>query len=168
MSEHIRRHRDAVHRYLTRFVPRDHVDDLLQMTFTAAWERRHEIDDPKVWFFSVAHNKIADFHRRRGLEQRLLVKLSADPQFYDGDIGSSELRIAVSRAWNRLPRQQRETLYLTYRLDFDDATIARILRVTPANVRQIRKRALDRLRAVLGDNWDRRATSRTSGGRGRS
>jgi RNA polymerase sigma factor (sigma-70 family) len=84
----MRRHKEAVYRFLRRYTgASDEAFDLLQETFAAAWSalRRYDAERPlAAWLRSIALNKCRDWSRRRAVRRWLT---RSDP--LDGPAGAA-------------------------------------------------------------------------------
>jgi len=131
-------------------------EDLVQEALTKAyfrWARIRRSDNPDVYLRRLVINGSRSWWRRRANRETPglgLTELSAP-----GDLGAdAAARDELWRLIAALPDQQRAVVVLRYYEDLDDATIAQILECTPATVRTHAMRALQKLRANLGEAED--------------
>jgi RNA polymerase sigma factor (sigma-70 family) len=120
---------------------REHAEDIVQSAFTSAYTHRGGITAPLPYLRRAVVNLAQDGHRRRYRERRRLPAA-----------GTTEIP-EVDEAWahiQRLPDRQRAVIVLRFYEDLALVDIARLLDRRPATVRSDLKRALDRLRKVLG------------------
>ena len=68
------------------------------------------------------------------------------------DEGFNEWIIDMSIIFNNLPERYREALEMTYLKGRNDLEIAKRLNTTPANVRHLRSRGLEKLRRYINDH----------------
>lgn len=126
-------------------------EDAVQEAFARAWERSRRgetFTHLAGWVATVALNHARRGHRRRGAEERALVRLTAAPARTarsTADVVTTE--VAVRAAVDRLSGRQREVVVLHHLLDVDVATTAALLGVSEGTV----KSALHRARAHLAD-----------------
>ena len=150
---------------------RHQAEDLVQDTLVrvgSAWRRVDRDDSPLAY----ARTTMVRLHVSRWRWQRRRTRLPdsfADPAQDDPALASIEHRAQLRTALSTLPPLQRAVIVLGYFDDFDDATIADVIRRKPATVRSLRRRALAALRADLGsqtDGHDNPADRRTTHGWG--
>lgn len=175
------RHADSVFRVAFRLLgDRGQAEDVLQETILALWNRA-ETYDPQVaslaaWLMTIARNRAVDRLRARA-RRPLAVPLSATFEAAGDDeaaaerlfatgtlVGSAtpqadpqviterrEVRDAVRAALSRMPPLEREALELAYYGELSQSEIALRLGWPLGTVKTRTRRALLRLREVLGD-----------------
>lgn len=175
------RHADSVFRVAFRLLgDRGQAEDVLQETILALWNRA-ETYDPQVaslaaWLMTIARNRAVDRLRARA-RRPLAVPLSATFEAAGAEdaaaerllatgtlVGSAapqadpqliterrELRDAVRTALSRLPSLERQALELAYYGELSQSEIAVRLGWPLGTVKTRTRRALLRLREVLGD-----------------
>jgi RNA polymerase sigma-70 factor (ECF subfamily) len=120
--------------------------DCVQDTFLRAFEslsQGKQVNRP--WLFKVAHNRAMDELRRRRRIQPEVVPL-ASPSFD----GSSETKMTVRQAMDRLTPQHRQVLYLFAVAGFKTDEIAGLLGTTGPAIRQRLYRAREEFRSIYG------------------
>jgi RNA polymerase sigma-70 factor (sigma-E family) len=132
----------------------DHrAEDLVQEALTKAylrWSRIRRTDNPDVYLRRLVINGSRAWWRRRA--NRETPALVSAERAAPGDLGAeAAARDELWRLIAALPDQQRAVIVLRYYEDLDDATIAQILECTPGTVRTHAMRALQKLRAHLGE-----------------
>jgi RNA polymerase sigma-70 factor (sigma-E family) len=136
-----------------RVLTGDHhrAEDLVQEALAKAyprWSRILRNDQPDVYVRRVIANAANSWWRRRSNREPAVGEPVDRPSH--GDLGADAVeRDAMWRQIRRLPDRQRAVLVLRYYEDLDDATIANILRCSPATVRTHAARALLTLRQRL-------------------
>lgn len=128
-------------------VGRDATDE----AFTRAIERWHSVrgmQAPGGWVQVVALNQLRRSFRRQRTERHALGRASAPAAVAPDAPGPDR---AVWAAVGRLPRRQRACIVLRYVHDLAEADIAASLGVTRGTVSATLHRALERLRADLGE-----------------
>ena len=109
----------------------------------ARWAQLQEYDEPRAWLRRVMSNLLIDHHRSVASERSALDRLGFGP-------ASSEDRPAARLLWVELVRpltaRQRLVATLFYAEDLSVADIARILEVSPGNVKSTLSKARRRLR----------------------
>ena len=113
------------------------------------WSRVSRAEDPAAYARTTLVRLFISDRRRRSSTERPTADLGADEQVPDEDVS---LRLTVLAALAQLGPIDRAALVLRYCEDLDAATTADLLGTTPEAVRTRCRRALARLRDVLGDN----------------
>jgi RNA polymerase sigma-70 factor (ECF subfamily) len=155
------RYQDRVLRYcFYRLGTWDEAGDAAQQVFTDALgglARFHDRDDAfRTWLFRIAHNEVADRHRRRA--RRADADLAEAIGLADPAPSPDALAVAADegRALRamlaRLPDEQRAVSELRL-AELSGPEIARVLGISHAAVRKAQSRAVARLRefATAGD-----------------
>ena len=128
LEEAYRAYGPAVRAYLRHFLPREEVDDVLQIVFLEVWRSRSRIDPTRpfeAWLFGIARKRAIDQLRRSSHEVvsvdavRELVGPDGE-DFADRVAWSAELRGGLSK----LPAEQREAIELSYFSGLTQAEIA--------------------------------------------
>ena len=134
----------------------EEADDAVQETLLRLWSALRDgqsIDRPDAWAFRTLYRSAMDRHRwrRRGrlLAERVGAQPSRRPEIDHAD------RMAVWEAVETLPERQRLAIYLRYRADLPFEEIGRILGIAAPSARSHVSRALDALRAQLGEETSR-------------
>lgn len=120
---------------------RDHSEDVVHSAFASAMTRWAVIDQPFAFLRRAVVNQAADWHRRRSRELR-----TKAPE------GVTHLP-EIDETWaeiQRLPPVQRQVVVLRFYADLSLVEIAELLDRPAATVRSDLRRALDRLRKVMG------------------
>ncbi|WP_433167110.1 SigE family RNA polymerase sigma factor [Kribbella sp. CA-247076] len=130
---------------------RHHAEDLVQETLARmfrAWRGLRRIDNPQAYAQTVLVRTFISHRRRRRSSER---PTSTVPELAvrSGDI---ELRLALERALAELQPLDRAVLVLRFFEDRSVEQVALDLGKKPGAIRTMTWRALDRLRAVLGDD----------------
>lgn len=127
----------------------DLVQDTLGRLF-ARWSAVARADSPAAYAQTVLLHGYLGRRRRRSFHERPVHALEPTPvPSTDGD---ADLRVMLLGALAQLHRTDRAVLVLRYWEDLDAPATATLLGISPAAVRTRSRRALDRLRAVLGDD----------------
>ena len=149
-----REHHDAVHRFASRRVPAEAVQDVVSDTFLTAWRRRSEIDgDPRPWLLGVARrsaaNRLRGDARRAALSERIAAERAAEPPLAAAAGGS-----ALLAALQTLSERDREALMLVAWDGLEHRHAARVVgcSTTAFTVRVYRART--RLRRALASRDD--------------
>jgi RNA polymerase sigma-70 factor (sigma-E family) len=126
-------------------------EDLVQETLAKVylhWRRVARMDNPAAYARKILVNGHTS-HRRLRRNQETPSDSMSDSAVAADDPG---LRLTLLDGLARLATVDRAVLVLRYWEDLDVNTTAELLRISPANVRTRSVRALERLRAVLGDD----------------
>src|SRR5713226_6552651 len=135
-----------------RLILRDQAlaEDAVQETFLKAWQRIGSLrdEDPGPWLTKIAMNESISTYRRRHRFQALTERF--------GRLGgskaevSSEARLDLAYALDRLNIEQRAAVALHYYQDLSVEETARTLKVPVDTVKSRLKTALRRLRELTG------------------
>jgi RNA polymerase sigma-70 factor, ECF subfamily len=134
----------------------EEADDAVQDTLLRLWTALRDgqaIERPDAWAFRTLYRSAMDRHRwrrrRRLLAERIGVQPASSPSTDHAD------RLAVWEAVETLPERQRLAIYLRYRADLPFEEIGQILGIAAPSARSHVSRALDALRAQLGEEPSR-------------
>ena len=158
-TELMRRHKEAIYRFIRRYVgDADEAYDLLQETFAAAWSALPAFDSARpmrAWLRRIALNKCRDWSRRRFVRRffftaapinnsaNVIAASDADPE--------QERRLAdLDRQIASLPAGLKEPLLLTQFEGLSHKDAALILNISPKAVEMRIYRARAQLAAALG------------------
>jgi RNA polymerase sigma-70 factor (ECF subfamily) len=100
-----------------------------------------------AWLYRIAANAVADHHQRAARERGLPAALPPEPPRQD-----TEHRVALYRAVRELPADQRRVLELRFGEERTTAEIAAALGRSEGAVKQLQLRAVQGLRARLGQD----------------
>jgi len=125
-------------------------EDAIQETFLKAWQRIGSLrdEDPGPWLTRIAMNESISLHRRRHRFQALTERF--------GRLGgvkhevSSEARLDLTHALDRLTVEQRAAVALHYYQELSVEETARVLNVPVDTTKSRLKTALRRLRELTG------------------
>lgn len=170
------RHADAVFAVATRLTPdRQVAEEVVQETFLALWNRA-ELYDPAAgslaaWLHTIARNRTVDRLRAAGRRPSLVGLAGAagqdesDTAALDRVVAlrgvagageperaleAAELQATLRGALAEMPENERAVIVLAYQEDLSQAQIARRLGLPIGTVKTRTRRALHRLRAMLG------------------
>ena len=147
----VERYRRALMRYVSRILPAERAEDVVQQSFVKAYEaiRRSEAEIVlRPWLYRIAHNNALNALRDRGfhhaeLDERL-DRVERPDQALERVTGLRELVVAVQA----LPERQRDAILLRELEGRSYGEIAAALGVTDGAVRQLLNRARNTLRAA--------------------
>jgi RNA polymerase sigma-70 factor (ECF subfamily) len=135
-----------------RLILRDEAlaEDAIQDTFLKAWQRIGSLrdEDPGPWLTKIAMNESISTYRRRHRFQALTERF--------GRLGggkpevSSEARLDLAQALDKLSPEQRAAVALHYYQDLSVEETARALKVPVDTMKSRLKSALRRLRELTG------------------
>lgn len=144
-------------------------EDLVQMTFMAAWtarERFAQQSSPRTWLFSILKNKLADHYRMayrdpvvHGTPETEDGRFDADGQWraehrpqawaVDEAVDAEALQKFLATCLEHLPAHWRAAVEMKYLHERDAAVICQELGVTPTNYWQQLHRAKLKLRDCI-------------------
>ena len=131
-------------------------EDAVQEALLRLWQEvRKGVDiiDPRAWSFRTLYRIAMDEHRFRRRAGDVVARLSAGSwRTLDPDIAQ---RISIWSLVDRLPTRQRQVLYLRFKADLSFDQIAATLGITASAARAHATFAAKRLRAAIGEEWER-------------
>ncbi len=157
------RHKGPLYRFMLRSIKdRGIAEELYQEVWMRAIEARHRYEPQAkftTWLYTIAHNRLVDHWRKRGLK---LVPLDQDgegaidpPAGADAEpqriVEAKQSHARFAQALESLPPAQREAFLLHHEADM---SVAEIARATGANEEAAKSRlryAVARLKEALGD-----------------
>ena len=125
-------------------------EDLVQETLAKmyrSWRRISRVDSPVAYADTVLVRTFLSQRRRRSSTERPSDRLPDAA----GPAQDAELRIALLDGLARMTAKDRAVLVLRYWEDRSVEETAQVLQLSPGAVRARSMRALERLRALLGD-----------------
>jgi RNA polymerase sigma factor (sigma-70 family) len=147
----VERYRRALMRYVSRLLPPERAEDVVQQSFVKAYEamqRDGAALDLRPWLYRIAHNTALNALRDRGLRHDQLDEridgVERPDQALERTEGLREVLVAVKA----LPDRQRDAIVLRELEGRSYAEIALALGVTDGAVRQLLNRARNSLRAA--------------------
>jgi RNA polymerase sigma-70 factor (ECF subfamily) len=158
----VRRHYEALMRYLQRLAGAQVAEELHQQTWVSVLDHIDRFDPAtagggfKAWLFRIATNKANDHWRSRGRESvaKEGLKLITDEELPDAarPMESSEQEEKLRKAIDLLPENQRQVLVLRYYGNLKFVDIAEILGC-PLNTALGRMhKAILKLRQIMSDD----------------
>jgi RNA polymerase sigma-70 factor (ECF subfamily) len=102
------------------------------------------------WVFSIAHNRMVDWHRRRRRREAALAAVAGDRREPARDPDGAVVDPALVAALAALTPLQREVVVLRFVADLPLADVARVVRRPVGAVKALQHRALARLARALG------------------
>ena len=147
----VERYRRALMRYVSRLLPPERAEDVVQQAFVNAYEAMQRGDaelNLKPWLYRIAHNTALNALRDRGLRHDQLDEsidgVERPDQALERTQGLRDVLVAVQA----LPNRQRDAIVLRELEGRSYAEIALALGVTDGAVRQLLNRARNSLRAA--------------------
>jgi RNA polymerase sigma factor (sigma-70 family) len=127
-------------------------EELAQETLARVWERWDTVrraDSPDAWAFRVGFNIANSRLRRHAAERRAYARAGGVPRTVDSLDPSDG--VAVRAAVASLPPRQRAVLVLRYFADMSVDDTAAAMRCALGTVKSLTSRAIEGMRARLGD-----------------
>ena len=147
----VERYRRALMRYVSRLLPPERAEDVVQQSFVNAFEAMHRDGaelNLKPWLYRIAHNTALNALRDRGLQHDELDEridgVERPDQALERAQGLRDVLVAVQA----LPERQRDAIVLRELEGRSYEEIALALGVTDGAVRQLLNRARNSLRAA--------------------
>jgi RNA polymerase sigma-70 factor (ECF subfamily) len=168
-AELVRAHYEAVYRFLVHLTRHVHrAEDLTQETFAAAWERIATFEGRSslaTWLHRIAYTKFIDSQRAARRAAGMLERLAspkADPSDPLDTMMAGEETQRLYEALHRLHVSERTILVLHYLQGLSYRDMAAVLDEPTGTVKWRTALALNRLRAMLGDEVPDHAFRTTS------
>jgi RNA polymerase sigma factor (sigma-70 family) len=147
----VERYRRALMRYVSRLLPPERAEDVVQQSFVRAYEAMHRNEaelNLRPWLYRIAHNGALNALRDRSLGHAELDEridgVERPDQAFERTVGLRELVVAVQA----LPERQRSAILLRELEGRSYEEIAAALGVTDGAVRQLLNRARNALRGA--------------------
>jgi len=147
----VERYRRALMRYVSRLLPPERAEDVVQQAFVKAYEAMHRDAaalNLRPWLYRIAHNGALNALRDRSLGHAELDErvdgVERPDQAFERTVGLRELVVAVQA----LPERQRSAILLRELEGRSYEEIATALGVTDGAVRQLLNRARNALRSA--------------------
>jgi RNA polymerase sigma factor (sigma-70 family) len=147
----VERYRRALMRYVSRLLPPERAEDVVQQAFVKAYEAMHRDAaelNLRPWLYRIAHNGAVNVLRDRALGHAELDErfdgVERPDQALERTLGLRDLVVAVQA----LPERQRNAILLRELEGRSYGEIATALGVTDGAVRQLLNRARNSLRAA--------------------
>jgi RNA polymerase sigma factor (sigma-70 family) len=147
----VERYRRALMRYVSRLLPPERAEDVVQQAFVKAYEAMHRDSaelNLRPWLYRIAHNGALNALRDRGAAHAELSDtidgVERPDQAFERTLGLRELVVAVQA----LPDRQRSAILLREMEGRSYEEIAAALGVSDGAVRQLLNRARNSLRAA--------------------
>jgi RNA polymerase sigma-70 factor (ECF subfamily) len=130
----------ALRRFASRRLPTSDVDDVLQETWIAAWERVSTLEEAsrfRAWVFSICYHKIQDSWRKRHTWAYAELGGNAEQgaSYVPKEIAQIELRECIASFWDSCPTEQREVLRMYYA---DGLTLNEIGQILSRNLNTVK------------------------------
>ena len=153
------RYAPSIFRYLRLHTPtREDAEDILVDVFLAAVEHDYFASlpdrDQQLWLWRVAHNKVADFHRRAARRPQVTLEAVADSCYFDDELAPEQMTLReeeyeeLRATVGRLSAQQQEVLRLRFVDGLRCTEIATRMGKREGTVRMLLSRTLNALRTI--------------------
>jgi RNA polymerase sigma-70 factor (ECF subfamily) len=160
-GEFVRRHVDAVHRWMARAVGEQDAEDLTQDVFFKAYRglsRFRGEAPPRAWLAAIANNAVKNRYRARSRFRRIFAPMAEDDPSSDGaetsrgpeeQARAGESRRFVAEALKRLPAEYRMPVVLRDLEEWSYEEIAVSLGLPVGTVKSRIARGRVRLKGIL-------------------
>lgn len=160
-AELVRAHQDLA-RHVAYLVLRNQadVDDVVQEALVKAYRalgRFREGAAFRPWLLRIVRNEALNRRRSAGRRERLTLRVASDPALGDAApspeavVIAEERRIRLLRAVDDLPEKLLGVIECRFLLGLSEEETSSTLGIATGTVKSRTKRALDRLRAELGE-----------------
>jgi len=152
------RYFDRVYAFaLTRTRDRASAEDVTAETFRVALENLSRFEWRGVpfsaWLFRIAANAAADYFKRVSRETTLPDDLNAADESWEARLIEVETRARLFELVERLPGDQRSVLVMRFGQEMSTKEVAAEMRRSEGAVKLLQHRAMETLRAWVGD-WN--------------
>lgn len=140
--------------YVRLRLGQNEAEDVTADIFARAWSHRHDYDpargEPQAWLWAIARNAARDrLRRRRPAWSALPPDAAASPDPAE-EIGRQEEWARMEQALSTLAARDREIIALRFGARMTNRAIAALLGMGEANVAQRLRRALRKMRTMMG------------------
>lgn len=132
----IKRYSSSLYQYGNRFMQdKDFVKDCIQDVFLTLWNRREHINDtPSVKSYLFKSLRLRMFKEKAKLNQSEIldddycfeVQFDVENKLIEDQTGE-EVKLRIANALNKLPKRQKEILYLRFYEGLDHAKISQVM-----------------------------------------
>ena len=144
-----------VYRYIYfRVSSKDEAEELAQDVFVKAMNAftRYEArtNTPLPYFYTIARNTVIDWQKKkRGVhvDQEMFMEIADDTSKTDKQAVVSEELVALKKALQELPEDQREALELRFFNDLSGREVAQVMGKSEESVRQLQSRGMKALKS---------------------
>lgn len=152
-------------RFVSRRSPPDTAEDVVHEAFLVAWRRFDDLpashDAARAWLFGVARNCLLSDRRSRARYEQLGVAIADERATHtDEQLGDTELRLDLARAWRTLTPSHQEVLSLSTWEALSAAHASTVLGISAAAYRIRLHRARAALRRSLEHSTSSSPSSR--------
>ena len=147
-----------IYRYIYYRVSRSEAEDLTELVFLRAWEKRRSYSKQKgnsfnSWVFRIAHNAVVDHYRTKTKTETCELseeipesRVAADPV---ANLENKFEQQSLILALRELPQLQQQVVILKFVNGFENEEISEVVEKSVGAVRVIQFRALNRLKDLL-------------------
>ena len=137
-------------------------EDIVEEVFIRAWnnlpsfKQHREKNLFRAWLFRIAHNLLVDKFRkgdRLAPVEQVPEKIENDNRIETVIIRKDE-SVQMMEAVHRLDERMQQVIIARFGAELSHKETASMLHISPANVRVIQYRALEKLRELLGNDTD--------------
>jgi len=155
-AELYERYFDRIYAFaLTRAGNRAAAEDITADTFRQAFENLSRFQWRGVpfsaWLFRIAANAAIDYSQRASREQALPEPLVASDPSWESRLIDVETRAQLFQLVKRLPRDQRRVVVMRFGEELSINEVARAMGRSEGAVKALQHRAVETLRAWVGD-----------------
>ncbi len=125
-------------------------EDLTAVTFEKAWRQRQRYQKSKAsvttWLFAIAKNVAIDHMRQQQLQAEMSEKLPADHPSPEEQLQEKEHLLKLRQLLDGLPEREQEIVALKFGAGLNNREIARVTKLSSANIGIILFRTVRKLR----------------------
>ncbi len=153
-EELVQRYYEDVFRFIvSRVGNRQDAEDITQTAFLNVYKGIESFDTRysfKPWLFSIAHNSMVSYLRRKKPNEEFYDSCCPRPS-HEKKVDDADHAELVWRAARKLAPDQYSVLWMRYNEEMDNRTIARAMNKSYANVRVLVHRARNNLSRILNE-----------------
>lgn len=135
-------------------------EDLTSEVFLYCYNHYDDYDPDKssqnTWLYLIVNSRIKNYYRDHvSFADYESVSDTIQDMRIDLDQGIylEQLHSVIMKAIKSLPERQQKIIYMSYFQNMQSDEIARVLGLTPGNVRVLLSRAIDKLSKTYSENW---------------
>lgn len=159
-GEYFETYYSQIYRYILKRIGDDtQAEDLAMDCFLACYMNYESYDSSKAsfatWLYVIVNNKLKNYFRDHKMYEELCEE-QASPEIMEDEVIQAayldDMRTKLAISLKSLPSNQLKIVLLKYFSNKNSTEIARILGLTPGNVRVQLNRALKKLKKFFDDN----------------
>jgi len=146
---------DKLYRFVYFKVKAEDIEDLVELCFLKAWDKRKSYNPKKSslnsWLYTIARNSVIDYYRVSKVVDELDVNIRDDKKIANPKVVTEENLTAgiIREAIYELPENYRDLVWLRFIDDLSYAELAGVLSKSESTIRVMQFRAMKKLKVIL-------------------